>query len=86
MTLIFIIMSKVTAQGSRYQEVCPWTYFFFFGGGGGGGGGCDFPTDFPSFSLSSYFPFYCAFISYFCFGLECSLRQAGLLNKRAKRP
>ena len=45
---------------------------------------CDFPTDFfplfLSLSLSSYFPFYCAFISYFCFGLACSLRQAGLLK------
>ena len=46
MTLIFILTSKVAAQGSRYQEVCAWTCFFFlfflF---------CDFPTDFPSFSL-----------------------------------
>ena len=39
---------------------------------------------FPSFlslSLSSYFPFYWAFISYFCFGLAYSLRQVGLLKK-----
>ena len=28
MTLIFIIMSEYTAQGSRYQEVCVWTFFF----------------------------------------------------------
>ena len=51
-------------------------FFFFF---------CDFPTNFlPPFlslSLSSYFPFYRAFISYFCFGLAYSLRQAGLLKK-----
>ena len=32
-------------------------------------------------SLSSYFPFYWAVISYFCFGLAYSLRQAGLLKK-----
>ena len=41
----------------------------------------DFPTDFfplfLSLSLSSYFPFYCAFISYFCFGIACSLRAFG---------
>ena len=36
---------------------------------------------FLSLSLSSYFPFYWAFISYFCFGLAYSLRQAGLLKK-----
>ena len=45
---------------------------------------CNFPTDvsiFFSLCLSSYFPFYFAFISYFCFGLACSLRQAGLLKK-----
>ena len=37
MTLVFIMTSEVTAQGSRHQEVCAWT--FFWGGGGGGGGG-----------------------------------------------
>ena len=37
---------------------------------------------FLSLSLSSYFPFYWVFISYFCFGLAYSLRQAGLLKKR----
>ena len=36
---------------------------------------------FLSLSLSSYFPFYWAFISYFCFGLAYSLRQAGLFEK-----
>ena len=38
---------------------------------------------FPSFSLfvSAYFPLYCAFISYFCFDIACSLRQAGILKK-----
>ena len=49
--------------------------FFFF---------LDFPTDFLTLflplSLSSYFPVYCAFISYFCFGLACFLRLAGLLK------
>ena len=46
---------------------------------------CDFPIDFSllfSLSLSSYFPFCWAFISYFCFGLAYSLRHlAGLLKK-----
>ena len=32
-------------------------------------------------SLSIYFPLYWAFISYFCFGLAHSLRQAGFLKK-----
>ena len=36
---------------------------------------------FLSLSLLSYFPLYCAFISYFCFGLACSLKQAGFLKK-----
>ena len=40
-----------------------------------------FPPPFLSLSLSSYFPFYWALISYFCFGLACSLRQEGLLKK-----
>ena len=36
---------------------------------------------FLSLSLSFSFPFYWAFISYFCFGLAYSLKQAGLLKK-----
>ena len=32
-------------------------------------------------SLSFHFPLYCTIISYFCFGLACSLRQAGFLKK-----
>ena len=42
---------------------------------------CRFFPPFLTLSLSSYFPFYWAFISYFCFGLAYSLRQAGLLKK-----
>ena len=42
---------------------------------------CRFFPPFLSLSLSSYFPVYWAFISYFCFGLAYSLRQAGLLKK-----
>ena len=42
---------------------------------------CRFFPPFLSLSLSSHFPFYWAFISYFCFGLAYSLRQAGLLKK-----
>ena len=41
---------------------------------------CRFFPPFLSLSLSSYFPFYSAFISYFCFGLAYSLRKAGLLK------
>ena len=40
-----------------------------------------FSPPFLFLALSSYFPFYWAFISYFCFGLAYSLRQAGLLKK-----
>ena len=78
MTLILIMTPEITAQGSRYQEVCAWTCFVLF---------CFFAiflqffSPFLSLSLSSYFPFYWAFISYFCFGLAYSLRQAGLLKK-----
>ena len=75
MTFNFIMTSEVTAQGPRFQVVCAWTFFFF----------CSiFLQIFPPFlslSLSSYFPFYRAFISYSCFGLAYSLRQAGLLKK-----
>ena len=82
MTLIFIMTLESTAQESRHQEVCGLSCLFF----------CfvcfDFPTDifplFLSLSLSSYFPFYCAFISYFCFGLACSRRQAGLSKTKKK--
>ena len=80
MTLIFIMTSEVTAQGSRYQEVCAWTCFFFFLRFS-----YRFFPPFLSLSLSSYFPFYWAFISYFCFGLAYSLRQAGLLKKRQRQ-
>ena len=40
-----------------------------------------FSPPFLSLFLSVYFPFLGAFISYFCFGLAYSLRQAGLLRK-----
>ena len=30
MTLIFVMTSEVTAQGSRHQEVCAWTFFAIF--------------------------------------------------------
>ena len=42
---------------------------------------CRFFPPHLSLSLSFYFPFYWAFISYSCFGLASSLRQAGLLKK-----
>ena len=54
----------------------------------------DFFGDFPafflfflslSFSLISYFPFYCIFISDFCFGLASSLSQAGFLKKKKNK-
>ena len=74
------MISEVTEQRSCYQEACTWIVFFlcvynFF---------AIFLQIFPSFlflSLSSYFPLYCAFVSYFGFGLACSPRQAGLLKK-----
>ena len=77
MTLIFIMTSEVTAQGSatkKYARGFGFVLFFL-----------QFSyrssPSFLSLSLSSYFPFYWAFILYFCFGLACSPRQAGLLKK-----
>ena len=76
MILIFIVTSEVTAQGSRYQATGKYArglVFLRFS--------CRYFHLFLSLSLSSYFPFYLAFISYFCFGLAYSLRQAGLFKK-----
>ena len=74
MTLIFIMTSEVTAQMSRYQEVCVWTFLRF---------SYRFSPLNLSLSIYSYFSFYCAFISYnvVLFWPGFSLRQAGLLKK-----
>ena len=72
MTLIFMMASETTAQESRNQEVCAWTFLRF---------SYRFFLLFLSLSLLVY----CAFISYFCIGLACSRKQAGLLKKRQRQ-
>ena len=78
MTLIFIMTSEVTAQGSRYQEVCAWTCLFFV-------------VFFLRFSNRFSLLFSLCFslliflliwhLSHiYCFGLAYSLRQAGVLK------
>ena len=70
MTLIFIMTSEVKAQGSRYEEVCTWTFFLQFS-----------YRRFLSFSLSLLIFLLLRIYRIFYFGLACSLRQAGLWKK-----
>ena len=67
MTLIFIMTSEVWRRGRDTKKYARELVLLLL-------------LFFPLF-LSSYFPLYCTFISYFCFDLACSLRQTRLLKK-----